>query len=88
MKTIYGLTKAGKIKVAQFRTEGAMKIVKTGQYGGKLITNETPCTEKNPGRSNYVSQEEQAVLDVDRDIKKKIEQEFYMEIPSEIEGDI
>jgi len=88
MKTIYGLTKAGKIKVAQFRTEGAMKIVQTGQYGGKLITNETPCTEKNPGRSNYVSPEEQAVLDVDRDIKKKIEQEFYMEIPSEIEGDI
>jgi ATP-dependent DNA ligase len=88
MKTLYGLTKEGKVKIVNVYSDGAHMVVESGRYGGKLVTHDKVCKEKNIGRANFVSAEEQAKLEVSREIKKKIEQDFYVEIPAAIEGNL
>jgi ATP-dependent DNA ligase len=88
MKTLYGLTKEGKVKIVNVYSDGTHMVVESGRYGGKLVTHDKVCKEKNTGRANFVSAEEQAKLEVSREIKKKIEQDFYVEIPAAIEGNL
>ncbi len=78
-KTLYGLSKTGKIKVWSIRSKGVNIFVDYGYEGGKLQTSITTVSCKNVGRTNETSIEAQVEKEVKAMIKAQIEKNGYRE---------
>jgi DNA ligase-1 len=60
---LYSRTAKGAVNTWKVWTEGSTVVCEWGQVGGKLQISRFECTEKNIGRANETSAEEQAVLE-------------------------
>lgn len=72
MTTLYKSTKQGKVQQWSIEVSGDTFTCTYGQLGGKLQSQPTKCTSRNIGRSNETSPEQQAQLEADALIAKKI----------------
>ena len=72
MTTLYKPTKQGKTQQWTIEVSGDTFTCTYGQLGGKLQSQPTKCTPRNVGRSNETTPEQQAQLEADALIAKKI----------------
>ena len=72
MTTLYKTTKTNAIQQWSIEVSGDTFICTYGQLGGKLQSQSTTCTPCNVGRSNETTPEQQAQLEADALITKKI----------------
>lgn len=78
---LYKTTTTGKIQRWEIQVDGDKYRTVVGKDGGKLITNEwTKCEPKNIGKANETTAEEQALKEVEAQIKKKIESGYVSNI--------
>jgi len=77
MRTLYKKNKKGQTQVWKVIVKDNTVCTVEGIKGGKMTTSlPTICTEKNIGRSNYVSAKKQAKLEAERRWKKKIDEGY------------
>ena len=72
MTTLYKPNKQGSTQQWSIEVQGDSFICAYGQLGGKMQTQITKCEPKNIGRANETSPEQQAVLEMNALIAKKI----------------
>jgi DNA ligase-1 len=72
MTTLYKSAKTGAIQSWSIEAIADSFIVTFGQLGGAMQTVATKCFTKNPGRSNETTPEQQAVLEMEALIAKKL----------------
>ena len=72
MTTLYKPTKLGSTQQWSIEVDGDSFVCTYGQLDGKLQSQTTKCEGKNIGRANETSPEQQAVLEMDALIAKKI----------------
>ena len=72
MTTLYKPNKQGSTQQWSIEVQGDSFICTYGQLGGKMQTQITKCEPKNIGRANEASPEQQAVLEMNALIAKKI----------------
>lgn len=72
MTTLYKSTKTGAVQQWSIEVSGDTFTCTYGQLGGKLQSQPTKCTSRNVGRSNETTPEQQAQLEADALIAKKI----------------
>ena len=78
---LYKRTSTGAIQVWWMDSDGDRHRSNSGQYGGAITTSEwTNCTAKNVGRSNEVSPEVQAKLEVDAEYTLKQKKGYRLSI--------
>lgn len=80
MKTIYKIDSKNKTRIINFWTEDNIFYTEAGILGGKLVKNFTICEGKNIGKINESTPEQQAILEMEADIKKKLKGEYYENI--------
>lgn len=81
MTQLYALTTSGKIKTLIFETKGARFITHHGQLDGKMQLSEKVCIGMNAGKANETTPAEQAILEMNAKIKKKIEEGYSEKMP-------
>lgn len=72
MTTLYKPAKTGATQQWSIKVQGDSFICTYGQLDGKMQTQTTKCEPKNIGRANETTPEQQAVLEMDALIAKKI----------------
>jgi len=72
MTTLYKTTKTSAIQQWSIEVQGDSFICTYGQLGGKMQTQITKCTGKNLGRANETTPEQQAQLEAEALVTKKI----------------
>jgi len=72
MTTLYKTNKNNSIQQWSITVEGPVFTCTYGQFGGKLQSQPTTCTTRNVGRSNETTPEQQAQLEADALIAKKL----------------
>ena len=72
MTTLYKTNKSKSIQQWSITVEGPVFTCTYGQLGGKLQSQPTTCTPRNIGRSNETTPEQQAQLEADALIAKKL----------------
>lgn len=72
MTTLYKTNKNKSIQQWSITIDGPVFTCTYGQFGGKLQSQSTTCTPRNIGRSNETSPEQQAQLEADALIAKKL----------------
>ena len=85
--TLYKSTKTGASQQWSVWVEGDTFICEYGQVGGKLQIQSTKCFAKNLGRANETSPEQQAQLEAEALITKKLKSgySYSLEAPSEVQ---
>ena len=78
---LYKIDSKGKTRVWFATAEGNETVVTHGLHGGSLITERTVCTEKNVGKANYISAEDQAIKEVAALYAKKQARDGYTDTP-------
>jgi len=73
MTTLYKLDSKGKVRVIRFTVEGNKLIQYSGLKDGKLVKAVKECKGKNIGRSNETTPEQQAVMEMQSRINKKLD---------------
>lgn len=79
---LYKVDSKGKTRVLEIYAQDDKVIQKYGILGGKMITNESACVGKNIGKSNETTPQQQAVLEAESKLKKKLD-EGYVDTPEE-----
>ena len=82
--TLYGQSKAGKVKVWKVFVDPPKVVVEYGYLDGKKQTQETLCEGKNIGRSNETTPEEQAIKEAESKWTKQKERKLYVETIEEL----
>lgn len=77
MVIIYKKDSKGKIRVYKTSTNGGTLIQETGVLDGNLVKNETECKPKNVGKSNETTGAQQALLEMDSRVKKKLKEGYF-----------
>lgn len=77
MREVYKKDSKGKIRVYKTYTEGGTLIQETGTLNGKMVKNEVECKGKNIGRANETTPDQQALLEMESRIKKKIDKGYF-----------
>lgn len=77
MTVLYKKDSKGKIREIRFSTNGDTLIQEAGLLNGKLVKNERICHEKNEGRSNATTAEEQAVIEMKSKIAQKLKESYF-----------
>lgn len=67
----------GEIRILEIFAEGDQVVQRSGLFDGKRSETRSSCIGKNIGRSNETSPEEQALLEAEAKIKKKLEKEYF-----------
>jgi DNA ligase-1 len=81
LPTLYHLSKTDKIIQWTVSVDGSTIITEYGELDGKLQTTSKEVTEKNVGKSNATSLEEQAIKEARAMWKKKLDSKYSVEIP-------
>ncbi len=74
---IYKKDSKGKLRTLEFLTEGADLIQISGIIDGKKVTARSTCKPKNIGKKNETTAEQQAILEMESKIKKKLRKEYF-----------
>jgi DNA ligase-1 len=77
MKTLYKKDSKGKIRQINFSINGNMLNMESGLVDGKLVLNTKECKSKNVGRSNATTAVDQAGLEMESRIKKKLDEGYF-----------
>lgn len=77
MTQLYKQNSKGKIQVWRIQTEAALLIEQHGVVDGKMALNSRVCTAKNEGRANETTGSEQAILEMEAKIKKKLDTNYF-----------
>ncbi|CAA6807829.1 MAG: Unknown protein [uncultured Sulfurovum sp.] len=80
MTILYKKDSKGKIREIRFSTEENILVQEAGLLNGKLVRNERVCTEKNQGRANATTAEEQAILEMESKITQKLKEAYFKTI--------
>lgn len=72
MTTLYKTNKNGSIQQWSVKVDGPTFICTFGQVDGKMQSKSTTCTGKNIGRANQTTPEQQAQLEADALVTKKL----------------
>lgn len=75
---LYKLDTKGKLRQVEIKAEGSELVQISGEVGGKQTEHRRPCTPKNVGRANETTAEEQAVLEADSKIAKKLDEGYFL----------
>ena len=87
IKTLYKLDTKGKTRVLHMHLEGDSYYTSHGILNGKIITDKpTKAVPKNVGRANATTAEEQAKLEAEAKITKKIEEGYFENLEDISEG--
>lgn len=87
IKTLYKLDTKGKTRVLHMHLEGDSYYTSHGILDGKIITDKpTKAVPKNVGRANATTAEEQAKLEAEAKITKKIEEGYFENLEDISEG--
>lgn len=80
-RTLYKRTRTGAIQIWYKEINGGSHRTVSGQQGGALIySGWKDARPKNIGKSNETTAEEQAVLEVEAEYKKKLEKDYFASI--------
>lgn len=77
MKQLFKKDSKSKIRIWNVYTNENELIQESGLKDGKLVKHFKFCTEKNVGKSNHVSAEQQAVLEMISLIKSKLDEGYF-----------
>ena len=80
LDTLYQKDKKGKIRFWKVWTEGSDVVSEYGEVGGKSQIARETCTEKNVGKTNYLSPEEQALSQAKSDWEFKLKRKYFTSI--------
>jgi DNA ligase-1 len=81
IKTLYKLDTKGKTRILNMHLEGDSYYTSHGILNGKIITDKpTKAVPKNVGRANATTAEEQALLEAEAKITKKVEEGYHESI--------
>lgn len=86
MKELFKKDSKSKIRSWKIYTSGGELIQESGLIDGKKVKHSKLCSEKNFGRSNYRTPTEQALLEMESEIKSKLD-EGYFETKEEAENE-
>ncbi len=87
IKTLYKLDTKGKTRVLNMHLEGDSYYTSHGILNGKIITDKpTKAVPKNVGRANATTAEEQARLEAEAKITKKIEEGYFENLDEVSQG--
>ncbi len=78
--TLYKKDSKENIREISYWTEGSKLCQSSGLVDGKLVENKKVCKGKNIGRSNETTPEQQAILERDAKIKKKLSEDYFKNI--------
>lgn len=84
MTTLYKPTKTGSTQQWSIEVQGDSFVCTYGQLDGKLQSQTTKCEGKNIGRANETTPEQQAVLEMDALITKKIKSGYSYDIAAPV----
>lgn len=84
MTTLYKPAKTGATQQWSIEAKGNSFICTYGQLDGKLQTQTTKCEGKNIGRANETTPEQQAILEMDALIAKKIKSGYSYDISAPV----
>ena len=79
---LYKPTKTGAIQICDISVSGAVVSTTFGQLDGKLQTSTDTCSPKNTGRSNERTAEQQAILEAQSKLAKKVKSGYSQELTS------
>ncbi len=85
-KKLFARATTGKTKFLELETEGAYLITRWGYIDGKQQETRELCEEKNVGKSNATTPEEQAISEFERKFKKKKESGYLEEAAFKAKG--
>jgi len=87
IKTLYKLDTKGKTRILNMHLEGDSYYTSHGILNGKIITDKpTKAVPKNVGRANATTAEEQALLEAEAKITKKIEEGYFENLDEVSQG--
>lgn len=78
---LYSLTTSGQIKTIILHTSGSKLISEWGILDGKMQRTEKVCVPMNEGKSNATTPAQQAVLEMNAKIKRKMEEGYSESMP-------
>lgn len=84
-KTLYKKDTSGKIRILTISTSNGLLIQESGVLGGKTVVHDSISKPKNVGRANETTSAEQARLEAESKLKKKLD-EGYFETQKEAEN--
>lgn len=79
---LYKIDNKNKLRILEIYAQDNKVIQKHGLVDGKLVVNESVCVGKNIGKSNETTPQQQAVLEAESKLKKKVD-EGYVSTPEE-----
>lgn len=74
---LYKKDSKGKIRILDIWASGEILFQESGLLDGKLVKNQKVCKGKNIGKANETSPEQQAVLEAEAIIKKKLREGYF-----------
>lgn len=86
-KSLYKLDSKGKVRILTVSTDKGKLMQESGLLDGKRVTHISTSKPKNVGRSNETNATEQAVLEAESKLKKKLD-EGYFETIKEAENEV
>lgn len=86
-KSLYKLDSKGKVRILTISTDKGKLMQESGLLDGKRVTHTSTSKPKNVGRSNETNATEQAVLEAESKLKKKLD-EGYFETIKEAENEV
>jgi DNA ligase-1 len=88
-KQVFKVDSKGKMRFIGLSVEGSTIVQTSGLVGSdKSVINRSECVGKNIGRSNETTAEEQAVLEFNAKVKKKLEEGYYETEAEAMTGDL
>jgi ATP-dependent DNA ligase len=78
---LYSLTTSGQIKTIILHTSGSKLISEWGILDGKMQRTEKVCVPMNEGKSNATTPGQQAILEMNAKIKRKMEEGYSESMP-------
>ena len=85
---LYKKDSKGKIRFVEIYSNENKVIQKHGIIDGKVVYNESECVGKNIGKLNETSPEEQAILEANAKIVKKLDEGYFKSIEEANNGDV
>lgn len=80
VKSLYKLDSHKKVRVWQIWNNNGELIQESGILGGKLVQHSKECKQKNIGKSNETSPEEQAELELESEYNSKLTEGYFKTI--------
>lgn len=80
LETLYQVDKKKKVRFWKVWTEGADVVSEYGEVGGKTQIARETCIEKNIGKTNYMSPENQAIAQAKSQWQKKLDNKYFLTV--------